>query len=96
MTETKMQISFARSKAGHDKGKHYVVVYEEPEYLYLADGISRTAEAPKKKNRKHAQIINRIPAQILEVFTSWDPPSDTEIRRALKLYNLAIAKQEEE
>ncbi len=96
MTETKMPIRLARSKAGHDKGKCYVVIREEPEYVWLADGISRTAAHPKRKNRKHIQIINRIPAHILTVFKTWDPPSDTEIKRALKLYNLAIGQQEEE
>ncbi len=91
-----MPIRLARSKAGHDKGKYYVVVREEQDEVWLADGTSRTMENPKRKNRKHIQIINRIPAHVLAVFTTWNPLSDTEIKRALKLYNPTIEQQEEE
>ncbi len=96
MTDTVDKIRLARSKAGHDKGKVYVVVREDPEYLYLADGVSRSAAAPKKKNRKHIQIIKRIPEHILAVFTTGDPFQDTEIKRALKLYSQTDAEQEEQ
>ncbi len=96
MTETRMPIRLARSKAGHDKGKCYVVVREESDDVWLADGTSRTAAHPKRKNRKHIQIINRIPAHVLAVFTTWNPPSDAEIKRALKLYSPANEQQEEE
>ncbi len=95
MTEAKDGIRMARSKAGHDRGKVFVIVREDPEYFYLADGVSRRAADPKKKNRKHVQIINRIPAQVLAAFTSVNPFQDTEIRKALKLYNRMAAEQEE-
>lgn len=48
---------FATSKAGHDKGKLYVIVACDTEYVWLADGIYKTVEAPKKKRLKHIQII---------------------------------------
>ena len=32
----------ARSKAGHDTGKWYVVMDVDQEYVYLADGEART------------------------------------------------------
>lgn len=47
----------ARSKAGHDKGHVYVIIKEEEAYVYLADGSIRTIERPKKKKRKHVQMI---------------------------------------
>ncbi len=96
MTEAKDSVRMACSKAGHDKGKVYVVVREDPEYFYLADGETRSVSAPKKKNRKHIQIIEKIPAHILEVFTCKDPLRDTEIKRALKLYSRADAEREDE
>ncbi len=95
MIGTKTEIRLARSKAGHDKGKCYVVVRELDECVYLADGKSRTVEAPKKKNRKHVQIIKRIPESVLAVLVSGDSLTDLEIKRALKIYNLSGEKQEE-
>lgn len=48
---------FARSKAGHDKGRMYLIVREEEDFFYLSDGRSRGIENPKKKRKKHLQII---------------------------------------
>jgi len=57
----------ARSKAGHDKGKVYVVVSETETELYLADGDLKKLAAPKKKNRRHAQVIYHLPEEILSL-----------------------------
>ena len=71
----------AISRAGHDLGTVYVITGEEDEYVYLADGKLKTVDRPKKKNRKHIQIIKKI--QI-------DRPAggfkDLEIKRAIKTY----------
>lgn len=48
---------FARSKAGHDKGRMYLIVKEEEDFFYLADGRIRGIENPKKKRKKHLQIV---------------------------------------
>ena len=47
----------AKSKAGHDNGKTYVIYGVDDTYVYLVDGKHRTIENPKKKKRKHIQII---------------------------------------
>ena len=47
----------ARSKAGHDTGKIYVIIDVDETYVYLADGSIRTLEHLKKKKKKHVQII---------------------------------------
>ena len=39
----------AVSRAGHDKDTLYVVLAEENEYFWLADGKRRGLESPKKK-----------------------------------------------
>lgn len=65
---------FARSLAGHDKGKLYVIVKTEDPYVYLADGRLRTLDRPKKKKLIHVQV---------EMQQS-DFSSDPEIRKALK------------
>lgn len=47
----------ARSKTGRDKGKIYVMISADDEYVYLADGEKRSILHPKKKKRKHVQVI---------------------------------------
>lgn len=47
----------ARSKAGHDAGKVYVIIRMDEKSVYLADGKLRTLEKPKKKKKKHIQVI---------------------------------------
>lgn len=49
---------FATSKAGHDKDRLYLIVGEEEECVYLCDGRLRGMEHPKKKKKKHIQIIH--------------------------------------
>ena len=45
----------ARSKAGHDSGKIYVIIAENSAYVYLVDGRIRTLSRPKKKKKKPAE-----------------------------------------
>ena len=47
----------AKSKAGHDNGHVYVISNVEEAYVYLVDGKIRTLNHPKKKKKKHVQII---------------------------------------
>jgi hypothetical protein len=54
----------ARAKAGHDKNKIFVILRDEEEYVYLVDGKGRTLDSPKKKNKKHIQIIKHIPVKL--------------------------------
>ena len=54
-----MKGRLAFSKAGHDKGKLYLIIREEGERVWLADGRTRGVLAPKKKNRKHIQPAGR-------------------------------------
>ena len=49
----------ARSKAGHDIGKVYVIIEVDDAYVYLADGSIRTLKNLKKKKKKHVQVICR-------------------------------------
>ncbi len=51
----------ARSKQGHDKGRLFLITEDEGEYVFLADGRYRTVEKPKKKKRKHIQVIKKHP-----------------------------------
>ena len=48
----------ATSKAGHDKDRLYMIIGEEEECVYLCDGRLRGVEHPKKKKKKHIQVIH--------------------------------------
>lgn len=48
------------SKNGRDKGRPFVVLSVEGDYLYLADGKLRTLEKPKRKKIKHIQPTNFV------------------------------------
>ena len=47
----------AKSKAGHDKGQVYVIYEMDDTYVYLVDGKIRGVDKPKRKKRKHVQVI---------------------------------------
>ncbi len=79
----------AISKSGHDKHKLYVIVSEDKEYVYLADGVIKSVSKPKKKNKKHIQIISHIPAEVEEVLKTDNGFRDLDIKRAIKLYGNA-------
>ena len=76
----------ARSKAGHDIGKLYVVMDVDTEYVYLADGVSRTVDKTKKKKRKHIQIIYKNPALLQEVMSEGREMQNEHIKKAIKDY----------
>ena len=42
---------FARSLAGRDAGKLYVVLRDDGGFVYLADGKNRMLDRPKKKEK---------------------------------------------
>ena len=71
----------AVSRAGHDRRRLYVILREEDEYVYLADGRNRTVKEPKKKNKKHIQVIKKVRME--------QPAggySDLEIKKTIKMY----------
>jgi ribosomal protein L14E/L6E/L27E len=81
----------AKSKAGHDKDQIYVILREEGEYVYLVDGRIRTMDKPKKKNRKHIQIIKKVRLE-----TDRNPWGDLEVKKIIKDYNKEVTCEEEE
>lgn len=75
---------FATSKAGHDKDTVYIIVKEEQEYVYLSDGRLRPVENPKKKNRKHIQVIKKETDDILrEKLINKQQICNEEVRKAI-------------
>lgn len=68
----------AKSLAGHDKDKIYVIADTDEAYVYLVDGSLRTLEKPKRKKKKHVQLIRT--AHDITV------ADDVRIKRILKEY----------
>lgn len=84
----------ALPKVGHDKNHLYVIVREEEEYVFLADGRLKTIEKPKKKNKKHIQMIKKLPPTVSELLTDMTAVGNLEISRAIKLYVRETSPQE--
>lgn len=69
------------SKAGRDKGKLFLVLATENDFVYLADGDTRRVKMPKKKKVKHINKTNHV----LEL--DFDTVSDSCVRKVLSEYS---------
>ena len=81
----------ATSKAGHDKDRLYMIVGEEGECVYLCDGRLRGVEHPKKKKKKHIQILHSSAQDTLIQIIKQNLPGerdeiDRQIRKTLEDY----------
>lgn len=76
----------AKSKAGHDKNQIYVILKEEIEYVYLANGENKTIHNPKRKNKKHVQVIKYIDQDIYDKLQNGMDIRNEDIKRLVKLY----------
>lgn len=70
----------ATSLMGHDKGKIYVIVEETKDAVMLADGKLRPVGKPKKKKKKHIQLIKKV------VLENQQLENDLSVQKALKEY----------
>ena len=94
----------ARSLAGHDKNKIYIIIEETDTCVWLVDGDIRLLENPKCKKKKHIQVIKQYAdeelAQVLiqrlkEHQSDWKTVRINEtIKRAIKLYKQSITEHE--
>ncbi len=71
----------AYSLAGHDKGAVYLVIEDAGDYVYVVDGALRTLDRPKKKNKRHIQIIKKG-NQRMDISSV----TNEEIKHFIKLY----------
>lgn len=76
----------AKSLAGHDRGEIFVILQEEGEYLYLADGKYRTVGKPKKKKKKHVQLIYVRQENLSRKLKEKLPVYDAEIKTFIKCF----------
>lgn len=85
-------MEFAIVKAGHDKGQIYFIAESEGEYVYLVNGVTKPFQKPKKKSRKHIQIIKNIPKETALIMEE-TVPEDQRVKKAIISLNTHINNQ---
>lgn len=67
------------SKAGHDKDKPFVVIaVMNEDFVLIADGQSRTTEAPKLKRKRHLRVQGHTDLKI---------PTNASLKKSIKQFN---------
>ncbi|MDD3346766.1 KOW domain-containing RNA-binding protein [Oscillibacter sp.] len=84
-----------RSDAGRDRGKLFVVLAVEGEYLLLADGKCRKVESPKRKKRRHVLFVAADETRLSEKIKSEEKVSNSELRRTLAVYREEVQPDQE-
>ena len=78
--------NIVKSDAGRDKGKLFIVLDVEGEYLLLADGKGRKVESPKRKKRRHVLFVAADENRLSGKIKSEEKITNSELRRALAAY----------
>ena len=81
---------FAKSLAGHDKGKLYIVIEEKndsSDFVFLSDGELKPMDKPKKKRIKHIQVIKTVDEGIGTIIQKGQELRNEDIKRAIKTYS---------
>ena len=87
--------NIVRSDAGRDKGKLFVVLATEGEYLLLADGKSRKVESPKRKKRRHVLFVAADETRLSEKMRREEKITNSELRRTLAAYREEVCPDQE-
>ena len=87
--------NIVRSDAGRDKGKLFVVLAVEGEYLLLADGKSWKVESPKRKKRRHVLFVAADENRLSDKIKSEEKITNSELRRTLAGYRDAVQPDQE-
>ena len=87
--------SIVRSDAGRDKGKLFIVMAVQGEYLLLADGKSRKVESPKRKKRKHVLFVAADETRVSQKIINNEKVTNSELRRTLATYREEVHPDQE-
>ena len=71
------------SKAGRDQGEWFYVLDADETYLLLVNGRDRPMDKPKRKKRKHVQMVLRSETRVAAKIKSGDKVLNGELRRDL-------------
>ena len=84
-----------RSDAGRDRGKIFIVLAVEGEYLLLADGKGRRVEAPKRKKRRHLLFVAADESRLADKIKRSEKITNSELRRTLAAYRGEVQPDQE-
>ena len=73
----------AKSLAGHDQNKIYVIIQEDEKNVFLCDGKNRTLEHLKKKKKKHVQLISKKGSELTEKLAKGSVIYNEDIRKVI-------------
>lgn len=74
------------SKAGRDKNHLYILIRQlTPDYVLVANGITKTVNMPKKKKIKHLVIFDDMDVEVKTAIINNDKSTDLKIKKFLKL-----------
>ena len=82
LTENKIVLSLA----GHDKGRLFLVLREEGDFVWLVDGKERKLDAPKRKRKKHIRGVGTSAHPAIERLQRGASVCDRDLRRALAAF----------
>jgi len=85
------QGEFVYASRGRDAGACFIVISQEDNYLYLADGKSRKVGSPKKKKLKHVILTGDRDDFIVNKLMSIGKLTNKEVRYALVRYKGEIS-----
>ena len=81
------------SKAGRDKGQLFFVLETDGDYVLIADGKGRKLEKPKRKKKKHIQIVPGTDSRVAEKIRGGDKVLNSELRRELAVFSQKFNSQ---
>ena len=80
--------AIVQSIAGREKGEIFVIIDESGDFVTLVNGINRTLENPKKKNKKHLHLLCK--SNVAQI--SFDNLSDAQVKKILNNYSKSRVK----
>ena len=81
------------SRAGHDKGKAFIVLKTDGERLWLVDGKARKLNSPKMKSLKHTRFGKQGNPELAEALSS-GAATDRLIRKELAIFRSDVGRSE--
>ena len=78
-----VKANIVTSTAGRDKGEVFFVLATEGDFLLLADGKTRPVERPKRKRRKHVELVQEGCGPAADKIRSSEKITNSELRKAL-------------
>ena len=84
-----------RSDAGRDRGKLFIVLAVEGEYLLRADGKSRKVENPKRKKRRHVLFVSAEETRLADKLKRGEKITNSELRRTLAIFREEVQPDQE-